>query len=215
MPRMFSKKIRKVTRKKKPVILFIAEGKNVTESQYFTSFQKQHNGFSIQILTTDHSTDPKRLFQKITRYWKDKELDEKQGDIGFIVLDLDCNSDKANLIRELSKKNSFIKFIVSNPCFEVWFLLHFKYTTHTYASSSETVRALRNYISNYEKNMSVAEAIADKLENAMTNAGKLKKYFEEIGAEWPSEMCNPCTDVPIVIDVFNKYNNNEKKKGKD
>ena len=97
MTRIFSKKVRKITRKKKPVILIIAEGKNVTESQYFTSFQKQNNGFNIQMLTTDSSTDPERLYQKITHYWKDKELDETQGDIGFIVLDLDCNSDKAKV----------------------------------------------------------------------------------------------------------------------
>ena len=69
MARIFSKKIRKIKRKKKPVILIIAEGKNVTESQYFTSFQKQNNGFNIQMLTTDPSTDPERLYKKITHYW--------------------------------------------------------------------------------------------------------------------------------------------------
>ena len=206
MARIFSKKIRKIKRKKKPVILIIAEGKNVTESQYFTSFQKQDNGFNIQMLTTDPSTDPERLFQKITRYWEDKELDEKQGDIGFIVLDLDCNSDKANLIKELAKKKRYIKFIVSNPCFEIWFLLHFKYTTHTYMTSYEIIRDLRNYIPNYEKNLPVTEIIADKLDNAMANAGKLKDYFEEMGADWPSNKCNPYTDVPVIIDVFNKFN---------
>ena len=206
MARIFSKKVRKITRKKKPVILIIAEGKNVTESQYFTSFQKQNNGFNIKMLTTDPSTDPERLLQKITRYWEDEELDEKQGDIGFIVLDLDCNSDKANLIKELAKKKRYIKFIVSNPCFEIWFLLHFKYTTHTYMTNSETIRDLRNYIPNYEKNLPVAEIIADKLDNAMANAGKLKDYFKEIGVDWPSNKCNPYTDVPVIIDVFNKFN---------
>lgn len=211
MARIFSKKVRKVTRKKKPVILIIAEGKNVTESQYFKSFQNQHNGYSIQMLTPGHSTDPKGMYKKISQYWKEKELDEKQGDIAFIVLDLDCNPDKALLIKELAKKNKSMKFVISNPCFEVWFLLHFKYSTHTYASSSEVIKDLRNHISNYEKNMPVAEMIADKLEVAMTNAGKLKNYFEKIGAKWPSEACNPYTDVTIVIDVFNKFNSERNK----
>lgn len=206
MTRIFSKKVRKIKRKKKPVILIIAEGKNVTESQYFTSFQKQNNGFNIQMLTTDSSTDPERLYQKITHYWEYKELDETQGDIGFIVLDLDCNSDKANLIKKLAKKRRYIKFIVSNPCFEIWFLLHFKYTTHTYMSGYEAIRDLRNYIPNYVKNLPVTEIITDKLDNAMANAGKLKDYFEEMGADWPSNKCNPYTDAPVIIEIFNKYN---------
>ena len=62
MARIFSKKIRKIKRKKKPVILIIAEGKNVTESQYFTSFQKQNNGFNIQMLTINES-NPDETFK--------------------------------------------------------------------------------------------------------------------------------------------------------
>ena len=73
-------------------------------------------------------------------------------------------------------------------------------------TNSETIRDLRNYIPNYEKNLPVAEIIADKLDNAMANARKLKNFFEEMGTDWPSNKCNPYTDVPVIIEIFNKYN---------
>ena len=206
MARLFPKKIRnKVTRKQKPLLLIIAEGKNVTESQYFKSFQKQHSGFNIQMLTPGNITDPAGMQRKILQYWKDKGLDEKQGDIAFIVLDLDCSAGKAQLIKKLAKRNDITKFVVSNPCFEVWFLLHFRYSTHAYASSAEAVRDLKKHIPGYEKNIHVAPIIADNLETAMDNAKKLKEYFDGMNAEWPSEKCNPRTDVPVVIDVINKF----------
>ena len=140
MTRVFSKKIRNtVKRKQKPLILIIAEGKNVTESQYFESFQKQHSGFNIKVLTPGNITDPAGMQRKILQYWKDKGLDKKQGDTAFIVLDLDCSSEKAQRIKKLAESSTITRFIVSSPCFEVWFLLHFRYSTHAYTSSTEAI----------------------------------------------------------------------------
>ena len=205
MTRIFSKKNRnRVTRKKKPLILIIAEGKNVTESQYFESFQKQHSGFNIKVLTPGNITDPAGMQRKILQYWKDKGLDEKQGDIAFIVLDLDCSAEKAQRIKKLSEYSTITKFIVSSPCFEVWFLLHFRYSTRACTSSNEAIKDLRKYISGYEKNTDVAPIIAGNLETAMENAKKLKEYFDGMNVEWPSEIRNPYTDVPIIINAFDR-----------
>lgn len=37
----------------------------------------------------------------ILRYWDQYEMDEEKGDVAFIVLNLDCNSEKGRLIRKL------------------------------------------------------------------------------------------------------------------
>lgn len=48
MARSFSRKKRNTaTRRQKPLILIIAEGQNVTESQYFRHFQEQHADYNI------------------------------------------------------------------------------------------------------------------------------------------------------------------------
>ena len=46
--------------------------------------------------------------------------------------------------------------------------------------------------------------LSDKLEIAMDNAGKLKDHFDSLQVEWPSEACNPRTDVPVIIDILKK-----------
>ena len=208
MARSFPRKKRNTAaRRQKPLILIIAEGQNVTESQYFRHFQEQHVDYNIKILIPGHITDPSGMQKMILRYWDQNEMDEEKGDVAFIVLDLDCDSEKGKLIRKLEKENENARFVVSNPCFEVWFLLHFRYSTRAYYTSSEVVRDLRKYIPGYEKNTDVAVLLANDIETAMRNAERLLKHFLGIGAEWPSNECNPRTDVPVIIDVINGYKN--------
>lgn len=85
--------------------------------------------------------------------------------------------------------------------------MHFRYSTRAYYTSAEVIRDLRKYIPDYEKNTDVALLIADDLETAMKNAEKLRDHFLGIGAERPSNECNPRTDVPVIIDAINRYRN--------
>lgn len=206
MAREFRRKKRNiVTRQQKPLILLIAEGKNVTESQYFKSFQDQHASYNIRILIPGHITDPKGMQKMVLKYWNQYDMDEEKGDIAFIVLDLDCDREKGKLIQKLAQNSKRVQFVVSNPCFEVWFLFHFRYSTHAYYTSTEAVKDLKNYIPNYEKNLDVAPLIADDLGTAMKNAERIKKHYEDLGAEWPSNACNPRTDVPVIINAMKEY----------
>ena len=130
--RNFQKKKRNdVKRKRKPVMLITAEGRNKTEKQYFNSFQDQHGKYSIRF-ATGLETDPVGMLKAMEKTWKKNELSEKDGDKAYIVLDMDCIPEKIQLVKELHKKSKNIQFIVSNPCIEVWFILHFIYMTHQF-----------------------------------------------------------------------------------
>ena len=206
MARHFSKKDRNRTvRREKPMILIIAEGKNVTESQYFKFFQNQHSAYNIKVLIPGHITDPRGMQNVILRFWDQYEMSAEKGDAAFIVLDLDCSDEKGKLIRKLARENRNAKFIASNPCFEVWFLLHYRYSTHSYHNSGEAVRDLRNFIPDYEKNADVASIMADSLDQALIHAEMLRKYYDSLGVVWPSNECNPRTDVPVIIDVIRGF----------
>ncbi len=191
------------SRRQKPIILIIAEGKNVTESQYFRSLQDKKSEYNIKVLIPGHITDPAGMKERIEKFWKENDLDEEKGDLAFIVLDLDCDAEKAKLLKQLSEQSSISKFIVSNPCFEIWFLLHFRYSTKGYYSSAEVVRALRNFIPDYEKNTEVSPIIEELLQDAYKNAKNLEKHFKGLEYDWPSEKCNPRTDVPEIIEALN------------
>lgn len=193
----------------KPIILIVAEGRNVTETLYFKQFQKQHSDYNIKLLMPGSSTDPKGMLNKLETFWRENEMSLEAGDYGFVVLDLDCNDKKGELIEKLDKSSRLAKFIVSNPCFEVWYLLHFKYTTHIYTDGNDVISDLRNYIPGYEKNIDVNENLSDKTDTAITNAYRIKKHFEDLGYKWPSKDCNPRTDIHEVITTIRNIESNQ------
>ena len=201
--RKFDHKKRNIeNRKQKPVVLIVAEGDNVTESQYFKSFQKQNASCNIRIIIAKHVTDPEGMLKAVKQRWKELELDARKGDKAYVVLDLDCDDNKASLIKGLEERTKEIQFIVSNPCFEAWFLLHFKYSTKPYYSSEAVIKELKKYMPEYEKTMDAYNKISEKTNFAIKNAEKLREYFEELGYEWPSQECNPRTDVDMVVKMI-------------
>jgi len=205
MKRSFSEKKRDSFLKfPKPLLLLIVEGKNVTETQYFRQFQRQHSAFNLKILTPGSATDPEKMLETLESFWKKYDMSFSRGDRGFVVLDLDCNEKKANLIKKLEKGSEIAKFIVSNPCFEVWFVLHYRYSTHIFTDGNEVIRELKKYIPDYQKNTDVTEALSGKLDLALDNARKLVEYYEEMGYHWPSNKCNPRTDVLEIIDEIQR-----------
>lgn len=199
--RSFQKKKRNVaSRQRKPVMLITAEGKNKTEQLYFTSFQSQHGKYSVKFIKTSKDTDPAGMYKSLESYWKNNDLSGANGDKAYIVLDLDCCEKKAKLIEELSKKSKDIRFVVSNPCIEIWFLMHFVYSTHQFIDSKEPKRELRKYINGYEESTEVAEVLKPLLPKAMIHIERLKKYHKEMGTKWISSKCNPMTDIPEIIE---------------
>ena len=116
----------------------IAEGKNATERHYFSSFNSQKAKYIVHMVSGGGKTDPENLQKEIEKFWDKNGLSAEEGDLAFVVLDLDCDNKKAEVIRQQPNTNS--EFIVSNPCFEVWFLEHFNYSAHAFNSSDEVIK---------------------------------------------------------------------------
>ncbi len=186
-------------RREKPILMIVAEGNNVTETTYFKSFQQQHANYNIKVIVAKNITDPKGMLKEMQRQWKVKGLSESKGDMAYIVLDLDCDNSKAELIKSLSGTAKNIKFVPSNPCFEIWFLLHFKYSTHAYFNSNEVIKDLKSYIPDYEKTKDINCTLCPLLATALENANRLNDHYKSLGLEWPSIDCNPMTEVPEII----------------
>lgn len=198
--RKFQKKKRNnITRKKRPIMTFTGEGKNKTEKQYFLSFQEQHGKYSIQYVNTGLDTDPAGMLKSMENAWKRYELSVSNGDKAYIVLDMDCSLQKIKLVKKLQETSKNIQFIVSNPCIEVWFIMHFIYTTHQFKDGREPKKELGKYISGYEENMYISEIIRPRLEMAVKNVEKLMVHYESIGIKWGDAACNPMTDVVDIL----------------
>jgi len=73
--------------------------------------------------------------------------------------------------------------LLTNPSFEVWYLMHFRYSTKQYVSSAEVVKELRKYVKDYEKNSSMVERLEPMREQAVTRAIRAEAYHTAAGRE--------------------------------
>lgn len=190
----------------KPVMLLEVEGNNnKTEQLYFQNFNSQSSPYSIRVLRSG-DTDPVRMSKAIRKAWEDKGLSGNDGDVGFVLADLDLNSEKESQFHESEKylQDIPISFCVSNPCFEVWYLLHFDYSTHSFSSNSEVINNLKQYIPKYQKNGDYFMLLVDKTPKAIRNTKRLSDYHEEQGHRWISVHCNPQTDVYKIVELLER-----------
>jgi len=189
-------------RKLKPVYLIIAEGKNKTEVLYLSHFQDQEKSYSIRFVKAGYKTDADSLYNALIDKWKKLDLSAKNGDLGFVILDIDNDPLKAQKISALAQNNTNteVSFVVSNPTFEVWLLMHFKYTTKQYKDGNTVIKELRRYLPNYEKNRDCFEDCKDKIKEAVKNSITIAEYYAD--NEWPSIECNPRTDMGYLVECL-------------
>lgn len=203
MPREFEiKKRGKERRKRKPVYLLISEGRNKTETNYFSHFQNQAQEYSLRMVKAGNNTDIESLYNIIERKWTDLKLSEEEGDKAFIVFDLDNDDDKISKTKKVIKLNDVIgiSFVSSNPTFEIWFLLHFRNTAKYYADGKAVITDLKKYIADYSKNRDVFELCEPKMKDALDNTEKLRKHFLSVESDlWK---CNPMTEVDRLIKIL-------------
>lgn len=97
----------------------------------------------------------------------------------------------------------------SNPCFEVWMLLHFGYTTAEMTSAeaiAKTDDAFRKYLKRpYKKNdTKLFEGLSSRLIDAISNAERLSGWHEERCMTNPSGM-NPGTHLYEIVNTLQDY----------
>ena len=149
-----SDRVRQI-RKPKTKILIAVEGKNKTEKNYFNNFENGQRPYNISY-ARGTNTDPLNLVAMLIKEIKELGLNLQNGDMAYCVFDTDTNQEKNIIINkaiELAKKNRII-VITSSPCFEIWFLLHYIYTTAS-MSNDDVIKALKKHYSKYEKNINI------------------------------------------------------------
>lgn len=183
-------------RRTKENILFEFEGKNKTEEIYFRNFQKRGNPYNIKF-AYGHDTDPIGMIKSLINYMKREDINTENGDKIYCVFDADIDINKQKRIDEAIKLASVngIEIIISIPCFELWYRLHYSYTSKMYFSNKEIINDLKSYIPNYEKNMNIYNIIKDKTNIAIENSKKLEKEQIRDGKDIININCNPYTSV--------------------
>ncbi|HOY62439.1 MAG TPA: RloB family protein [bacterium] len=196
----------------KPVLLIVCEGKK-TEPYYFEDIKSKWKITSMQIEIKGSNvcgTAPKDIVDYAKKEWKKKTRDGmpiEKGDV-WCVFDRDAHESFDAAIK-MAKDNGF-GIAVSNPCFELWYLLHFRNQT-AHIERDDVKRSLREHIIGYESNMKeVFSEINDKMEKAEKHAHGLRLKHEGDGSP---ETQNPSTGVDALIKRLRDIREPEEERG--
>ena len=192
------------SRKRKKVIFIATEGKNKTERLYFKKF----NSDKVQMrFAKGGSTDPVNMVSELLSECKDMGFDPEAGDMAYCVLDSDFSINKNNqmaLADKKAKKND-LSLIVSSPCFEIWYLCHYEYSTKVFGSNEEVIDELKKRMPQYDKNKEdMYEILLQMKDNAVENAKKLEKYHLQSGKKLHTVEFMPSTEVYHIIETIVK-----------
>lgn len=94
---------------------------------------------------------------------------------------------------------------LSNPFFELWFLLHYEYADQSFTKEKLESR-LEKHIQNYVKNKDYYGELLLKRDDAIKNAGKLNEYHSSNDVSLESVKGNPSTQVHEVIALIRGFN---------
>ena len=204
--RCISHDIIKIPRKTKKKILIAVEGNNKTEKLYFNNFEKAKSSFNITY-ARGNNTDPLKLVKMLIKEIENLNLDLENGDASFCVFDVDMDYNKNKLINEAIQiaLEKGIQIITSTTCVELWFLLHFEYTTSN-LSNNDVIRRLRKFYPKYEKNINIYSDIHRNIDIAIKNAKLLEKYQKNNDKKIGTVDANPNTEMYKIVEYLTKKN---------
>ncbi len=98
-------------------------------------------------------------------------------------------------------QNRNIQIALSNPCIELWFLLHFK-QQRSNISRSEALEQIQKHIKDYEKKGKVFTFLEDKLPRAIKHAKQLNEMHERDGTPLLCCNSNPSSQVFELVEFI-------------
>jgi len=174
-------------------------GEGLTEYLYFTGLKK-FEGLNIKI----KPDKPKHSSSLLDIEKKIEELFDGFDEI-FVVIDLDRiitnekEFQKYSQVKRKYQNKPEIHFIESLPYFELWYLLHYKFTTRHFANCDEPIKELKKHIDDYTKTKDYYSFLKEYQLKAIKNSKKLEKTKSQN----PSKF-HPKTDIYQIIESILK-----------
>lgn len=188
---------RRPVREPRKRFLLFCEGE-VTEPEYFRGWRRFLRNRLIEIEISPERGDPLRLVQRAVSAKAAAESQARQErdenllyDEVWCVLDVD-NHARLRSARELANQNG-IYVTVSEPCFELWGLLHYQ-DQWAYIECSAVQGALERHLPYYDKRLEF-DAIRPEYPRARGRAIALDERRARTGSD-----SNPSTDVWRLVD---------------
>ncbi len=178
-------------------ILLFCEGK-VTEPRYFEALARKYRQLLIEIEVSDDHGVPKTLVEQAAKHKKDAERNARKKADSFArfdevwcVFDADDHPNVPDAMQQARDNDICIAF--SNPCFELWALLHYQDQSAP-IDRKALRRKLKQHLSGYDKQLPADEMFA-RLEDALKRASELYERQQRND----NLDRNPCTTVHKLV----------------
>jgi mannosyltransferase OCH1-like enzyme len=161
---------------------------------------------TVQI-APEHGRDPKSLVE-IAKGYKDqaekaakREEDENLiFDHVWCVFDVNSHTKIPDAVQQAHSNG--IHLAISNPCIEVWLLLHFMDYSAIQGRDQVTAQ-LEKFIPNYEKHLNFQKDFSDKYTKAVERANRLYDQAKELGRGVHNHV--PCTSFFRLTESIKQF----------
>jgi hypothetical protein len=172
-------------RESKPTILIASEGQE-TEPLYFDELKTRHRGVVTVIISAGRSgqTNPRRVLKRLKEEIS-KRASWTHRDQAWLVVDTDQWSEaERREIQAAVAEDTRIHLAASNPCFELWLLLHFRDAWEA-ITAADLGRLLKSStcFGAYEKEAYDASSLMGRIEDAI---GRAKVAGHTAHNQWPT-----------------------------
>lgn len=153
---------------------------------------------NIKITPAD-GTDPVSVVS-----FAERELAKHGYDRVYCVFDRDTHANYAQALQRIAQfPGGKIYAAPSTPCFEIWILLHFAYSTAPFVAAGkrsagdEAVREVIRHLPKYTKGYSgVFDELEQRLDQALKHAEQLKTHNQRTGSS------NPATEIHTLVEFL-------------
>lgn len=187
-------KRRKPVLQPRPRLLVVCEGK-VTEPSYFREMAREERA-RIEVSVEEDCGGPKTIVERAAYLKREAEGEAKRQNDDFLkydevwcVFDIDAHPKVPDALQQARANN--LALAISNPCFELWILLHFE-DQRKHLEREVAHRLCKNHIPRYDKYVSF-RALSPDYDEAVKRASNLEAWQRQQGRKLPD--ANPSTGV--------------------
>lgn len=190
------------TRTPKKRIVVVCEGEK-TEPMYLKLINTRSEAALVELLVVDEAaTSPKQLVERACTEKKDAEkLFRQTKDPNVRIDEMWCafDVDQHLMIKEARQQAEAnnVRLAISNPCIELWFLIHFT-DQRGFIHRRDARRKLQRYIPEYDKRLTSLNYLEDKFEDARNRAKALDAKHSGDDTKFPDN--NPSSDIWKLVE---------------
>lgn len=185
-------------------LLLVCEGEK-TEPMYFKFLRDRFRLASVEVeIDRESGSAPISVVDRAIEL-RDRRAGEATSstvlteyDMVYCIIDVEAPVPHPSLDQAIDKaRGNELVAILSNPCFEYWYLLHFEKTAALMNSNEQLIRALKAHVPSYTKGGSeIHELVFPNTDDAIRHATQIiseKMYGPNL------KNCNPSTHVHLVV----------------